>query len=170
VRSDADRNPVEEYMCDRSPCSIRNRLAEEGEDLVLYKFETGSFDFASAADLRECEAKSEKDSSSIWAVMKDWLFLPRHSARVPAICVPPGAQLLLRDIPANVQASLCIRLSEIAIFTELHARSYHFRDVLLLPNATRVLLQDLPEGLHAVVLSMSSDTSAKEEALAERTC
>jgi len=41
---------------------------------------------------------------------------------------------------------------------------------LLLPNATRVLLQDLPEGLHAVVLSMSSDTSAKEEALAERTC
>ena len=75
-------------MCDYSPHSIRNRLAEEGEDLVLHRFETGSFGFASAADLRECEAKNEKASSSIWGVMKDWLLLPRHSARVPTICVP----------------------------------------------------------------------------------
>jgi len=155
-------------MCNYSPHFIRNRLAEEGEDLVLHRFDTGSFGFASAADLRECEAKNEKASSSIWGVMKDWLLLPRHSARVPTICVPPGAQLLLRDIPAKVQASLYIHASEVAVFTELHARKYRFRDALLLPNATRVLLQDLPEGLHAVVLSMSSDASSKEEALAAR--
>jgi len=155
-------------MCDYSPHSIRNRLAEVGEDLVLHKFETGSFGFASAADLRECEVKNEKASSSIWGVMKDWLLLPRHSERLPTICVPPGAQLLLRDIPTKVQASLCIRASEVVVFTELHARRYRFRDALLLPNATRVLLQDLPQGLHAVVLSMSSDTSSKEEALAAR--
>jgi hypothetical protein len=30
---------------------------------------------------------------------------------------------------------------------------------LLLPNNTRVLLQDLPEGIHALVLSMSSEAS-----------
>jgi hypothetical protein len=155
-------------MCDYSPHSIRNRLAEEGEDLVLHRFETGFFGFASAADLRECEAKTERASSSIWGVMKDWLLFPRHSERVPTICVPPGAQLLLRDIPAKVQASLCIRGSELAVFTELHARRYRFRDALLLPNATRVLLQDLPEGLHAVVLSMSLDTPSKEDVPAVR--
>jgi hypothetical protein len=155
-------------MCDYPPRSIRNRLAETGEDLVLHKFETGSFGFASAVDLQECESKNEKTSSGIWAVMKDWLLLPQHSARVPAICVPPGAQLLLSDIPASVQASLYIRSSEIAVFTELHARHYRFRDALLLPNATRVLLQDLPEGLHALVLSMSSDTCSKEQTVVAR--
>lgn len=157
-------------MCDYSPRSIRNRLAEEGEELVLHRFETGSLGFASASDLDECEEASEKISSSVWTVLKDWLLLPRHAARVPPICVPPGAQLLLSDIPVNVQTSLCIRSSELAVFTELHARSYRFRSALLLPNATRVLLQDFPEGLHALVLSMSSDTSSKEQPAAVRAC
>jgi hypothetical protein len=154
-------------MCDYSLYS-RNRLAEEGEDLVLHKFDMGSLGFASATDLIQCEAAREKDSSSFWGLMKDWLLLPRRAERIPVICVPPGAQLLLSGIPAAVQACLCVQSSEIAVFTELHSRNYSYRDALLLPNATRVLLQDLPEGIHATVLSTSSGSSTQEENFAIR--
>lgn len=47
------------------------------------------------------------------------------------------------------------------MFTELSSRSYSYRDALLLPNGTRVLLQDLSEGLHAIVLSTSPGPLAK---------
>jgi hypothetical protein len=94
--------------------------------------------------------------------------LPRRAERIPVICVPPGAQLLLSGIPAAVQACLCVQSSEIAVFTELHSRNYSYRDALLLPNATRVLLQDLPEGIHATVLSTSSGSSTQEENFAVR--
>jgi hypothetical protein len=154
-------------MCDYSLYS-RSRLAEEGEDLVLHKFDTGSLGFAAATDLIQCEAAREKDSSSFWGLMRDWLLLPRRTERIPVVCVPPGAQLLVSGIPAGVQVCLCVQSSEIAVFTELHSRNYSYRDALLLPNATRVLLQDLPEGIHATVLSTSSDSSTQEENFAVR--
>jgi hypothetical protein len=153
-------------MCDYSLYSIPNRLAQEGEDLVLHKFGTGSLGFVAAGDLIECEAAEEKNSSSFWGAMKDWLLLPRNTAQIPAIYVPPGAQLLLDEIPASVQRSLCIQPCEVAVFIELHAQSYSYRDALLLPNATRVLLQDLPEGIHAIVLSTSSGHSREDESIA----
>jgi hypothetical protein len=146
-------------MCDYSLYSIQNRLAEQGEELVLHKFETGSVGFASAPDLLRFEAAKEKESSSFWSAMRDWLLLPPRTWRLPAICVPPGTRLLITDIPQVIQKSLCIQASEIVVFTELHSRTYSYRDALLLPNATRVLLQDLPEGIHALVLSALPDSS-----------
>lgn len=38
-------------MCDYSLYAIQNRLAEEGEELVLHRFETGTIGFTSAWDL-----------------------------------------------------------------------------------------------------------------------
>ena len=52
-------------MCDYSLCGIPNRLAVEGEELVVHRFSTGSMGMASLADLRVCErikeGRSEKD-------------------------------------------------------------------------------------------------------------
>ncbi len=143
-------------MCDYSLYSVQNRLAEEGEDLVLHRFETGSVGFASPSDLVKCEAAAEKAVSSFWGGIKDWLLLPRRT--IPAICVPPGTRLLLSDIPEAIQSSLCIEPSEIVVFTEVQSPSCRYRDALLLPNATRVLLQDLPEGIHALVLGALPDS------------
>jgi hypothetical protein len=42
-------------------------------------------------------------------------------------------------------------------FTEVREPSYAYRDALVLQNGTRVLLQDLPQGLHAIILSVSPD-------------
>jgi hypothetical protein len=154
-------------MCDYSLHSIQNRLAQEGEDLLLHKFETGSIGFASESDMLKCEAVEQKETSSFWGAMREWLLLPPRSARVPAICVPPGTRLLLTDIPQPTQKSLCVEDPEIVIFTELHSQSYSYRDALFLPNGTRVLLQDLPPGIHATVLA-SPDALLEELPVAVR--
>ena len=39
-------------MCDYSLMSIPNRLAVEGEDVVTYRFHSGSIGFASESDVR----------------------------------------------------------------------------------------------------------------------
>jgi hypothetical protein len=146
-------------MCDHSLYSMQDRLAREGEDLTLHRFESGAMGFASTRDLVEYEISKQKESSSFWGTIKDWLLLPSRTQSIPAICVTPGTSLLLTDIPGAIQESLCIEESEIVVFTELHSPAYSFRDALLLPNTTRVLLQDLPEGIHALVLSVLPEVS-----------
>lgn len=141
-------------MCDYSLYAIPNRLARDGEELVLYRFESGTIGFASVCDLREVRIQPRSDGKSLWAAVKT-LLSPRRCPGLPAICMPPGSRLLLTDVPKQVQTRLCIEESEIAIFTELSSKSYSYRDALLLPNGTRVLLQDLPEGIQATVLSTS---------------
>lgn len=148
-------------MCDYSLYTIQNRLAEEGEELILHKFETGTVGFAAAVDLSRAKV-SISEPDTFWATIKDWL-LPRRTPQCTAICIPPGARLLLSDIPRNVQMHLRIGCTEVGTFIELSDQSYSYRDALLLPNATRVLLQDLPPGLHAIVLSLSPDTAAKPQ-------
>jgi hypothetical protein len=147
-------------MCDYSLHTAQNRLAEEGEELVLYKFETGTLGFASLSELMELETSTPARTGGFWSVFKDCI-LGRHPSRLRAICIPPGAQLLLIHVPRSVQMSFDIGVSSVVVFTELPGRSYSYRDAILLPNGTRVLLQDLPEGLHALVLSISPEPSAK---------
>lgn len=149
-------------MCDYSLYATPNRLAQEGEDLVIHKFGTGSVGFASASDLVELESQSKCEPDGFWAAIKG-LLSPQRSTRLPAICVPPGTRLLLGEVPRTVQTSLCVEPSEIVVFIELSSRSYSYRDALLLPNGTRVLLQDLPEGIHAIVLSTSPVSPAQPE-------
>lgn len=148
-------------MCDYSLYSNETRLAEDGEELVLHKFTTGTLGFISASDLAQAEAQAKTEPEGFWPSLKA-LFLPpqEQKMRVPVICIPPGARLLLGDVPPKVQASLCIGSSEIAVFTEVSSRSYSYRDALLLPNGTRVLLQDLPPCLHAMVLSTAAEAAA----------
>lgn len=147
-------------MCDYSLYTTQNRLAEEGEELILHRFATGSLGFASVSDLAERERQTKCESDSFWAAMKAWL-LPSRSTQLPAICIPPGTRLLLGDVPQTVQASLCVGSAEVVVFTEVSGRSYSYRDAVLLPNGTRVLLQDLPEGIHAIVLFTSPESAAK---------
>jgi hypothetical protein len=155
-------------MCDHSLYSTQHRLAREGEDLALHRFESGAMGFASGMDLMEYEISKQKEISSFWGTIRDWLLLPSRTIRIPAICVPPGTTLLLTDIPRPTQESLYIDESEIVVFTELHSPSYSFRDALLLPNTTRVLLQDLPEGIHALVLNVSPEALMETTAAGAR--
>jgi hypothetical protein len=135
-------------MCDYSLYTIQNRLAQQGEELVLHKFETGTLGFASVSDL-DLKATTEIKPSGFCSSFIRWVS-PERPPKFPAVCIPPGSRLLLMDVPRTMQASLRVKCSEVVTFTELSDRSYSYRDALVLPNGTRVLL-----------LSMSPEPSVK---------
>jgi hypothetical protein len=149
-------------MCDYSLRAIQNRLAEEGEELVSHRFERGTLGFVAVSDLIEWRYVTDGHIGGFWSTMKEWL-LPRRAPRLPAVCIAPGTPLLLSEVPPRTQAALGLGSSEVVIVSELSNRSYSYREALLLPNGTRVLLQDLPEGLHAVVLSSSREPLVEPE-------
>jgi len=93
----------------------------------------------------------------MWAGVKAW-FLghnPRWEAekRVPAVCIPPGARLMLRDIPKNLQREFTVGEVEEVQFIETTADVNTYRDAVRFQNGRQVLLQQLREGQRVQVLS-----------------
>ncbi|HLH44309.1 MAG TPA: hypothetical protein VKV74_15070 [Bryobacteraceae bacterium] len=74
---------------------------------------------------------------------------------IPAVCVPPGARLLVRDISEPLQRKMQIWRTEEAIFTQLTAAPRRHRDALRFRNGRHVLLQMLREGQRVRVLDLS---------------
>ena len=128
-------------MCDYSLAGIPNRLAVEGEELMVYRFSTGARGLTST-------------NASLW---RFWF------KRIPAVCVPPGAQLLLRDIPKDLQRQFDVRATEEVTFVQLSAEAYQYRDAVRFRNGREVLLQYLRCGQHVEVLSLCSGDSNEEE-------
>jgi len=123
-------------MCDYSLAGIPNRLAVEGEQLVVHRFPTGSLGLASS----------------------------RPSAKqTPAVCVPPGARLWLKDIPEGLQRQIGVGPAEKVTFVQLSATEYQFRDAVRFRNGGEILLQRLECGQHVDVLSLSSSDFEHDE-------
>ena len=141
-------------MCDYSLMAIPNRLAEEGEDLVAHRFPTGPVGFASATDLRITVAPHARPQG-FWLTLKNSFNRPKANP-VPAVCVPPGARLMLQDIPTRLQHDLGIGPAEEVNFTQLTALEYTSLDAVRFQNGHDVLLQKLPEGQRVKVLDLSS--------------
>lgn len=123
-------------MCDYSLHSINNRLAVEGEHLVVYRFLTGSIGLTPPASvIRPMEAC--------------------------AVCVPPGARLLLTDIPESIQREAGVGPQEEVTFTELTMQAYTYRDAVRFRNGKELLLQRLEPGQRVRVLDFSSTAEEK---------
>lgn len=148
-------------MCDYSLYTIPNRLAQEGEDLILHKFATGTLGFASVSDLKLGE-QPKTQPGGFWSNLKAMLSL-RPCPTVPAVCIPPGARLVVTEVPKKVQSCLQIGEMETATFTEISSRKYSYRDALVFPGGRRVLLQRLPEGIRAHVLSLARESAPLEQ-------
>src|SRR5712671_7436307 len=88
-----------EAMCDYSLAGIPSRLPAEKELLTVYRFPTGALGLTS--------------SHASW-----WRF---WSQQIPAVCVPPGACLLLRDIPKDLQRQFHVDATEEVTFVQLSA-------------------------------------------------
>jgi hypothetical protein len=140
-------------MCDYSLMGIPNRLAEEGEELVSHRFPTGSVGLASPRDL--CIRELRAHSPRFWSILKT-SFSPPKPTPVVAVCVPPGARLILQDIPARLQRDLEVDAIEDVTFTELTATQYTYRDAIRFKNGHEILLQELGEGQRVKVLDLSS--------------
>ena len=134
-------------MCDYSLMGIPNRLAREGEDLVVYEFRTGS------RGLTPGNSVTNADTQMRFGVVKR-LFGNLEPERV-AVCIPPGARLLLSDIAEDVQNSFAVGASEEATFTQLTATANTYRDAVRFTNGREILLQRLNKGQRVRVLQLS---------------
>lgn len=143
-------------MCDYSLMAIPNRLAVSGEELVVHRFEAGAVGLASALDLRRRQETRKPPRRGFWSRLKEFLD-PADTPSVPAVCIPPGARLLVQDIPANLQRECGIQkdLGE-AVFTQITAATNAFRDAVRFPNGFEVLLQRFAEGQRVRILDVSS--------------
>ena len=139
-------------MCDYSIVALRNRLAVEGEDLITYRFPTGSLGLTSPAELETCKKESRG-----W---RTW-FDPRE---VPcAVCIPPGTRLLLQDIPERLQQQLGVGAAEEVVFIQTSAEEFRHRDGVRFRNGQEILLQRLSERQSIRVLSLSSPALSEDE-------
>jgi hypothetical protein len=151
-------------MCDYSLHVYPNRLAAEGEELVVHRFGGASLGLASPSDLRPvittnyCDLTSKKPWS--WTAIKEW-FLATSSGQpdkpTPAVCVPPGARLLLKDIPTGLQRKMGVGEIEEVMFVEISAEVNTYRDAVSFKNSCQLLLQDLHEGQRVTVLSLTPE-------------
>ena len=132
-------------MCDYSLMGVPNRLARELEDLVVHRFPTGTLGLASPADLTPPSEPMIVQPGSIWGTLRRF-FNPPNAHAVCAVCIPPGAILLLRDIPAKLQNQVGVGSDETVVFTQASAAVDHYRDAVRFRGGLEVRLQDLREG------------------------
>jgi len=145
-------------MCDYSLHVFPNRLAVDGEELVVHRFGGASIGLAARADVEAMERRhAEAARRWSWSKIKRWFEVQRETDRgICAVCVPPGARLLLRDIPRNLQRELEVCESEEAGFVEITAEAHRYRDAVRFANGRQILLQALHEGQRVTVLSLES--------------
>ncbi len=140
-------------MCDYSISGFPNRLANEREQLMLYRFPSSTKGFVSPIELGEL---SSGQTAGWWAKARAWFCA---MAKTPtAVCIPPGARLMLRDVPENLQRRFSIGADAPATFTQLSANSYEYRDAVKFASGEEVLIQQFPVGQRADVLSLGSGT------------
>ena len=147
-------------MCDYSLHGMKNRLANEGEQLFIHKFHTGSKGLASATDLRNL-GRTTPVGASVWARFKCWVENHRSwrhddmKRALPAVCIPPGARLEVDGIPAPMQNQFGVGPREEVTFVQLTAEPFRYRDAIRFNNGYEVLLQKLSDGLRMDVLCLS---------------
>jgi hypothetical protein len=143
-------------MCDYSLYEFPNRLAREGEELVTYKFPLGSLGLVSPAELENAQPKPS--GKGFWGTVRVLSerpgFRPGDRSSVCAVCVPPGARLILKDIPLEIQREHGLGPEEGGKFIETSADPYRHRDAIQFPNGVVIPLQQLREGLRVEVLSL----------------
>jgi hypothetical protein len=127
-------------MCDYSLMSIPNRLAAAGEELVTHRFQSGSMGLASP----------ETRPTGFWAALKRSFSPPT----IPAVCIPPGAKLMLQEIPVSMQRQIGVNSEEEVTFTQITAADNNYRDAVRFANGREVRLQELCEGIRVHVLDL----------------
>jgi len=145
-------------MCDYSLHGVKNRLANEGEQLFVHKFHTGSKGLASVTDLRNLEKPAP--GAGVWVSFKCWVENQRRwingdlKRALPAVCIPPGARLHVDGIPSPMQKQFGLGPREEVTFVQLTAEPFRYRDAIRFQNGQVILLQKLSDGLRMEVMSL----------------
>jgi hypothetical protein len=142
-------------MCDYSLHGIRNRLAEEGEILVVHRFHTGSKGLTSPEYLKPTEKPN-----GLVAFLKSMFAAPPMEC---AVCIPDGAKLLIVEISQALQQTHNLCVTESATFRQLSADARTYRDAVEFENGLKIRLQDLEEGQSVEVVALSSEEAGVRE-------
>jgi hypothetical protein len=149
-------------MCDYSLGGLPNRLAMDGEELMVHRFSTHSIGLASPAGLHEKAGKASAKPTLLGRI-KNALTQAFDPPETPAVCVPPGACLVLKSIPLDLQRNWNIGQEETVYFVQTSAEVNTYRDALLFRDGRRVLLQDLREGMRLKVISLDRSFIREED-------
>ncbi len=98
-------------MCDYSLYEFPNRVAREREELITYRFPLGSMGLVSPVEFKNAHGNENVESNpsdeGYWGPVRSPWELSRYRLRdqssVCAVCVPPGARLVLKDISPLMQ-------------------------------------------------------------------
>lgn len=140
-------------MCDYSLMHLPNRLARESEALVIHRFPSGSKGLTSPDELHP-KPSPDAPRRSFWALVKEF-FSPETACSVPAVCIPPGAQLKLQDIDEDLRRKYKLNSAEECTFEQLTDAVNTYRDAVAFQNGVRLRLQELPEGQRVSILSLA---------------
>ena len=146
-------------MCDYSLHGVKNRLANEGEQLFVHRFHTGSKGLASVTDLKNLEKPAP--GAGVWARFKCWVENQRRwinedmNKAFPAVCLPSGVRLLVDGIPSPMQKRFGVGPREEVTFVQLTAEPFRYRYAIRFANGQEILLQKLSDGLRMDVLSLA---------------
>ena len=141
-------------MCDYSLMAVPNRLAHEGEELVTHRFPTGSLGMAALADVRAATAPHQPGRQTVGRKIRAF-FDPTAAPAVCAVCLPPGARLLISDIPPRLQDQWGVGAREEAVFTQTSAAVNTYRDAVRFSGGCTVRLQEFREGMRVRVIDLS---------------
>jgi hypothetical protein len=131
-------------MCDYSLTVEDTRPAIEGERLVVHRFFNGVQGFISRTD----PFGVPKSEPTLSERVMQW-FRPSDAC---AVCLQPGSRLILREIPEALRSQLHANPEEEVTFTQCGSPDA-FRDAIHFQNGAEVLIQELPVGMVADVLT-----------------
>jgi len=145
-------------MCDYSLQGLPNRLAVEGEQLVTYRFPTGSVGLATPLDIAAGNRSKPQRASdrSWWSALKHLLNPQIELGQVPAVCIPPGAQLFMSHITEELRRKFALQAVAVVTFVQFSADSYRYRDGIRFRNGKQLSLQEITENVRFEVISLES--------------
>lgn len=144
-------------MCDYSLYLFPNRLSRDGEALIAHRFSSGCIGFISVADISERENRRTWLGTN-WLQLKPWFFPRRHDGPA-AVCIPPGTRLRVPLLDLGLRERLGLEETEDAIFVQVSAEAFAYRDGLQFRKGKRILLQELPAGQRVLVWSSTASQS-----------
>jgi hypothetical protein len=133
---------------------IPTLLATEGQQLAIHAFVDGAIGFAAPEAVRRLHKfrHAEPGIKSCFTRSLARVFRFRRTAPpVPAIYVPGGTCVILKDIPPEIQAKYTVQREEGAALVETQGSP----NCLRFANGREVFLRDLPDGMLLEVLSLA---------------
>lgn len=131
---------------------VKSRMAEAGDELVVFRFPAGVLGFASREELDELKL----DPTSRWERFRQ-IFAQHHAIRITAVHIPYGSHLILRQLPPAVRGKAGLADTEEAIYVRCPDCSRRPCDALRFRDGRHILIQNLLEGQEAYLMYVPVD-------------